>query len=152
MAGRSAPWAGDARVGVKHRVVRWLAFRGGLAAGGGPWGAWTSGDVGFVFAYENPDIVPFLAADVQLSLPIDPLTEHATTTDGAGTVTDYYVTPAGDVWLTPSFGFRIPFCRGAGCRDTRVSLLIAGTYTVVLTFDDHGWGALGAEAGLVIEP
>lgn len=137
------------RIGVKHAVLRWLAFRGGVSSGGGPWGAWIAPDLGFVFAYENPEIVPFLAADVQLSLPVLPLTEQLPDTSGPMPTT-ISITPAPTFWFTPSLGFRIPLYRGD--PELRASLLIAGTWTWARSLDDHGWGALGGEVGVVIEP
>jgi hypothetical protein len=146
-----SPWVVGGRVGVRHRVERWLAFRGGLTAGGGPWGAFGVGDLGVVFAYENPDIVPFIAADVQLSVPLVPTSETATI--GGSMPTMIQISPAPTFWFQPSGGFRIPICRrDEQCDGTRVSLLVAASWTQGYSIDGHGWGAFGGEGGLLVEP
>jgi hypothetical protein len=146
------PVSGGGRLGVKHRVARWLAFRGGLGAGSGPWGAWGTGDLGFVFAYENPYFVPFIAADAQVSLPFDTRTEHIMSMTASGASITALLSPVPTFWFQPSAGFRVPLSRDEGSDRVRVSLLLAVSWTWAYSVDDHAWTAVGGEAGIVVEP
>lgn len=151
LAGRSvSPFVGTGRIGIKHRLLDCLAVTGGVGAGVGPWGAYSGGDLGILLAYENPWVVPFFAARVQLSQPIDPHTEIAS--DGnSGTL---MLTPTTTFWLQPSTGVRIPFCHEGECDGTRVSLVLAFAWTEmyeVASPERFGTG-LGFEGGLVVEP
>jgi hypothetical protein len=152
MEGRAVtPVIGVARVGVQQRVEDWLAFSGGIGAGAGPWGAFTAGDLGVIFAYENPYFVPFFAARMQLSIPVNPAAETITQMSG-GMTSMFQLAPSTTMWLQPSTGFRIPFCRDAGCDGVRVSLVVAASWTHALTIDTgFSWSAIGAEGGLVVE-
>jgi hypothetical protein len=147
------PIAGMGRVGVMHRVERWLALEGGIGGGAGPWGGFVAGDLGMIFAYENPDFVPFFAARMQLSGPVLGQTEVATTTGSSGMTTTTLVSPSPTMWFQPSAGFRIPFCHGCGESDARVSLVAAIVWTEALTLDaqGRGLGFLGGEGGLLLE-
>jgi hypothetical protein len=145
------PVVGAGRIGVQHRVEDWLAFSGGAGAGAGPWGAFAGTDLGMILAYENPYLVPFFAARMQLSVPIDPRPETVTNTNGSMTTT-MMIAPGATMWFQPSTGVRIPFCRDAGCDGVRVSRILAGAWTTGFGLDSgNAWGSLGGEGALVLE-
>jgi hypothetical protein len=145
-------YAGAGRIGIKHQPLEWLAFTGGMGAGSGPWGAFLGADLGAIFAYENPYVVPFFAARMQLSQPIDGQTERIVTTSGDGTETVTLLDQTMTLWFQPSAGVRIPICTDATCDGVRISLTAAFAWTMIVAVDQaHNGGALGGEAGLQIE-
>lgn len=144
-----SPFFGAGHLGLKHRVLPWLAFTGGTGAGSGPWGAFAGGDLGVILAYENPYVVPFFAARVQLSMPIDAQTERFVDSNHMTTL----LTPGATFWFQPSTGVRIPLCSDTSCDGTRVSLTVAIAWTQITQIDaPHDGGAIGIEGGLTIEP
>jgi hypothetical protein len=146
-----SPWAAAGRIGIKHQPVDWLALTGGMGAGSGPWGAFMGGDLGIIFAYENPYIVPFFAARMQLSMPVNGQTELLVTQSGDGTSTTTLLSPTTTFWFQPSTGVRIPICTDTACDGVRISLTAAFAWTVAVVVDQHNGEALGGEAGLQIE-
>lgn len=147
-----SPFVGAGRVGIKHRLLDCLAVTGGLGAGSGPWGAFGGGDLGVILAYENPYAIPFFAARMQLSLPINAQTETLLDHNGSGTTTTF-LTPDATFWFQPSTGVRVPLCRDDGCDGTRVSLVLAVAWTqIVQVHAPHDGGAFGVEGGILIEP
>lgn len=144
-----SPFVGAGRIGVKHRVLDWLAFTAGAGGGAGPWGAFGGGDLGAIVAYENPYAVPFFAARMQLSLPIDPQTEAFV--DSNGTITR--LTPDTTLWFQPSTGVRIPLCTDTACDGLRISLTVAVAWTQIVQVNaPHDGGGVGIEGGVTIEP
>jgi hypothetical protein len=147
-----SPYAAAGRIGIKHQPLEWLAFTGGLGAGSGPWGAFFGGDLGVIFAYENPYFVPFFATRMQLSLPVDGMTERIRVEHPDREDTFTVLNPTTTLWFQPSVGFRIPICTDAACDGARISLTAAFAWTMIVAVDQaHNGGALGAEGGLQIE-
>lgn len=142
--------AGAGRIGVKHRVLEWLAFTGGLGSGSGPWGAFGGADVGAIFAYENPYVVPFVDARMQLTTPFAPETERHLTANGDGTTMVRLLTPTTTLWLQTSTGVRIPIC--GECDGMRGSVIggVSWTHLYALDQDRHS-GGLGGTLGLELE-
>jgi len=146
--GRS-PFFAAGHVGVKHRVLDVLAFTGGIGFGAGPWGSFFGGDLGAILAYENPYVIPFFAARLQISTPLDASTELVTDDNGVTTM----LTPHTTLWLQPSTGLRFPICWQDECGGTRVSLTLAVAWTAAIQVDAiHDGQGFGAEGGLLIEP
>jgi hypothetical protein len=142
--------AGAGRVGVKHRVLEWLAFTGGLGSGSGPWGAFGGADVGAIFAYENPYVVPFFDARMQLTTPFGPETERLVTSNGDGTTMVRLLTPTTTMWLQASTGVRIPIC--GTCEGVRGSVIGGVSFTQLYALDqDRTSGGLGGTLGLELE-
>jgi hypothetical protein len=147
-----SPFVGAGRIGIKHRLLDCLAVTGGVGAGSGPWGAFGGGDLGVILAYENPYVIPFFAARMQLSLPINAQTETFVDTNGSGTTTTF-LTPNATFWFQPSTGVRVPLCWNDGCDGTRVSLVLAVAWTQIAQVNaPHDGGAFGVEGGILIEP
>lgn len=147
-----SPYAAAGRIGIKHQPLEWLALTAGMGAGSGPWGAFMGGDLGIIFAYENEYVVPFFAARMQLSLPVDGQTERITMMQPDGTDGTTVLTPSASIWFQPSAGIRIPLCTARTCDGTRVSLTGAFAWTMFVAVDQaHNGGALGGEAGLTVE-
>lgn len=147
-----SPFAAAGRIGIKHRVADSVAFTGGLGTGSGPWGAFAGGDLGLVLAYENPYVIPFFAARMQLSVPIDPQTETLLDHNGSGTTTTF-LSPNATFWFQPSTGIRVPLCWEDGCDGTRVSLVVAVAWTEILQVNaPHDGGSIGFQGGIVVEP
>lgn len=63
---------GATRVGVKHRVLDWLALTAGAGAGTWTGGQYVSPDLGAIFGYENRYAIPFFSARASLSQPVFP--------------------------------------------------------------------------------
>lgn len=147
-----SPYAAAGRIGVKHQPVEWLALTAGVGAGSGPWGAFMGGDLGVILAYENPYVVPFFAARMQLSQPIHGQTERLVTMQSDGTDMITLLSPTTTFWFQPSTGVRIPICTDSACDGVRVSLTAAFAWTFAVVVDQpHNGDALGGEAGLQIE-
>ncbi len=146
-----SPYAAAGRIGVKHQPLDWLALTIGLGAGSGPWGGFMGGDLGTIFAYENPYVVPFFAARVQLSTPIYAQPETLVSQDGDGMTTMRLLDPTTTFWFQPSTGIRVPICADRACDGVQVSLTAAFAWTVIVALDQHNGDAWGGEAGLQIE-
>lgn len=147
-----SPYAAAGRVGVKHQALDWLAFTIGVGGGAGPWGGLVGGDLGAIFAYENPYVVPFFAARMQLSLPVAGQTERIVQTNSDGTETVTMLSPTTTLWFQPSTGIRIPICTDETCSGVRVSLTAAFAWTMIVAVDQaHNGGSLGGEGGLQLE-
>lgn len=141
---------GVGRIGLKHAPLEWLAFTAGFGTGAGPWGAYGGGDLGAIFAYENPEIVPFLALRMQLTGAFDPQAEPYTTSNGSGGTMTTFLTPATMLWFQPSTGFRIPIC--GDCDGVRGSFTGAFAWTMTYALEENrSNGALGGEIGFEIE-
>ncbi len=148
-------WVGTAResmfgighAGIRHRIDTHVALTGGVGLGGGIWGLYGGPDLGVIVAYENPEIVPFLAARMTLSVPL--LQTPTTTRTVSGMTTTTEVFPSTTLYLQPSGGLRIPVVldRRAG---TRLDLTVAVAWTHLVIFADPqtGGGTWGAELGL----
>ncbi len=150
LSGRTpSPFFLAGHLGLKHRVLESLAFTGGVGFGAGPWGSFFAGDLGAIVAYENPYVVPFFAARLQISTPMSASTETFTDENGTATL----LTPHTTLWLQPSTGVRIPICYQDECSGTRVSLTLAVAWTAAVQVDAiHDGQGFGAEGGLQIEP
>jgi len=145
-----SPFFGAGRIGVKHRLADYVALTGGVGAGSGPWGAFTGSDLGIILAYENPYLIPFFAARMQLSVPLNAQTE---TIVDSSNMSSALLTPNTTLWLQPSTGVRIPLCWNDGCDGTRVSITLAVAWTsIVQAGAPHDGSVVGFEGGLTIEP
>lgn len=141
---------GAGRLGVKHRVLDWLAFTGGLGVGAGPWGTYGGGDLGVIFAYENPYVVPFYAIRMQLTAPFDARTETHRSTNGSGMPVVTLLTPTASLWFQNSTGVRVPIC--GDCEGARGSFTAAFAWSQLYALEqDRTLGALGGEIGFEIE-
>jgi hypothetical protein len=146
---RISPFVGTGRIGLKHRLLECLAVTAGVGAGAGPWGAFSGGDLGIILAYENPYVIPFFAARMQFSVPINPQTELASDGNG-GTLS---LSPTTTFWFQPSSGIRIPFCHEGACDGTRVSLTLAVAWTQMYEMAPERTGSgIGFEGGITVEP
>jgi len=128
------------RVGLKLLITDWLAVGGGVGGGWSAGGGLFSPDLGPIFAYENPVLVPFLGLRGFISLPIDP--QWVSYNSGDDLMVDRPKTTYG--WtLTP--GLRLPLGPRA---EPRASLLIGAQVTEVADEDSHEFfytGTLGSE-------
>jgi hypothetical protein len=143
-----SPFAGAARIGLKHRLTPYLALTIGGGGGVGPWGTFLGGDVGGIVAYENPYAVPFFAARLQLATPISPQTEVYFENE-----VEHRLTASTVLYLQPSIGVRFPIPVSADPDGPRLSLTLATAWTTGVVFDHDGdpTHAFGGEAGFVVE-
>lgn len=147
-----SPFAAAGRVGIKHQPVDWLALTVGVGAGAGPWGGFVGGDLGIIFAYENPYVVPFFALRMQIGLPVNGQTERIVEMQSGGSETVRLLDPTTSLWFQPSTGIRIPICTDDACEGVRVSLTAAFAWSALVAIDqEHNAQVLGGEAGLQIE-
>lgn len=138
---------GIGHVDVRHRVHESIAFSGGVGLGGGAYGLYGGPDVGVIFAYENPEIVPLLALRIGLSVPLLPTPHFRTSTTSTGTTTTQ-IDPALTLYMQPTLGFRVPIVLDRSGRRLDV---LAGVCFTAVAFLDHGGGmggAFGGEVGL----
>lgn len=115
----------SARLGLKYAVSPNFALTFGAGGGASAAGGFLSPDVGVIFGFENPHVVPFVSLRGFLSQPI--AARDVTIPDSDGDLT---LRPD----LTLGFGFttgiRIPFGQWFDARNRRAAALvgIGGTY------------------------
>jgi hypothetical protein len=146
-----SPYAAAGRIGIKHQPLDWLAFTAGVGTGSGPWGAFMGGDLGVIVAYENPYVVPFFAARMQLSLPVNGQTETFVSMQSDGSDMITLLRPTTTVYFQPSTGIRIPLCTETSCDGVRVSLTAAFAWTWAIVVDQHNGDSLGGQGGIQVE-
>lgn len=130
------------RAGLKYRLHQHVAMIAGLGGGLSPAaGVFVGTDFGFVFAYENPYCIPFVALRGFYSIPISPgyVDVGIEGTDEPG---DILVRPADTLGGTLELGIRAPVG-----REDRFNLLLSGMFTAL--YDGRG-GVIEDENALVL--
>jgi len=119
------------RAGLKYRLQRHVAMIAGVGGGLSPTaGVFAGADFGFIFAYENPYCIPFVALRGFYNIPIRPsgVDVGIPGTDEPG---DIVVRPADTLGGTLEFGVRAPVG-----REDRFNLLLSGMFTAL--YDGRG--------------
>ncbi|UJR86735.1 hypothetical protein [Sandaracinus amylolyticus] len=153
-----SPLYGTGRIGLKFAPVEWVGLVAGVGAGGHSYGPFVAPDIGVIFAYENPYVVPWGAARGFVSVPVDPSTVRVTRPNGEE-IEVFDLTPPNTAGWQLSTGIRIPFVVDPDPlrprRGTRVDFHIGGAYTRLHGLDgENELGLLQVEAGveIVIDP
>jgi hypothetical protein len=115
------------RAGLKIELHRNIALVAGLGGGLSPAaGFFVGGDLGFVFAYENPYCIPFVALRGFYSVPIRPSLVDTGVEDAAD-----FARPADTGGGTLELGLRVPVG-----RERRFNLMLSGMVTAL--YDGRG--------------
>lgn len=144
---------GTGRVGLKYAPVPHVAIVGGVGAGAGAHGALVSPDIGLIFAYENPYLVPWGAARGLASLPVGPSTVTVTQTDGNGMLESFDLVPPDTLGWQFSTGLRLPLDLDDRSRlDLLAGVGLTGLYGLGEEGQNHVFMMGGVTARVVVGP
>ncbi|AKF09818.1 hypothetical protein [Sandaracinus amylolyticus] len=153
-----SPLLGAGRMGVKFAPIESVGLVAGVGAGGHSYGPFVAPDIGVIFAYENPYVVPWGAARAFVSLPVDPSTVRVTQPDG-DTVETFDLTPPSTAGWQLSTGIRIPVVIDAELdrprRGSRVDIHLGVAYSRLHGLeggDEIGLYQVEAGVEIVIDP
>ncbi len=142
-----------ARVGGKwapEAVARFVAVTFGVGGGGHAGGGYVAPDLGFVFGYENPYVVPFVSVEATNSFPISP--REVDTSSGDDEPGAHVDEPYETFALRATTGLRVPMTlAGTG---NKASFYFALTSIDLQRWDegvDDGERFTGFASGMEVE-
>lgn len=149
-----SPHLGAGRLGLKVAPIEHLAFVAGLGTGAHANGAFAAPDVGVIVAYENAQLVPWIALRGWVSLPIDPQSITVTRTADNGDPETFVLVPPNTAGWQLSTGVRIPISIDAD-RGLGLNVLVGGGYAQLHGLDgQHQHNLWHVESGIeiVVDP
>lgn len=149
-----SPHLGAGRAGLKLALVPHVALVAGLGAGSHSHGAFLAPDVGLIVAWENDDVVPWLAVRGWVSVPVDAQSVTVTRENGDGSREMFSLVPPNTAGWQLSTGVRIPISIDEE-RGTRMNVLAGGGYARLHGLDgqaEHGFWQLEGGLEIVVDP